>query len=115
MVVFGAPLKLEDHELLYVICAIEMREKLNALNQRWDKSEFSRCWKNHGIKSITARTSIYIGNVIACNIISDRILQYSTLGDIINVPSRLEQRNKEFSTEILFYHENIYFTYKKSL
>ena len=73
MVVFGAPIKLEDHELLYVICAIEMREKLNALNQRWDKSEFSRCWKNHGIKSITARTSIYIGNVIACNIISDVI------------------------------------------
>ena len=33
MVVFGAPKKLEDHELLSVRCAIAMRE-LNALNQK---------------------------------------------------------------------------------
>ena len=42
MVVFGAPRKLEDHELLSVRCAIEMREKLNELNQKWDANEFSR-------------------------------------------------------------------------
>ena len=114
MVVFGAPRKLEDHELLSVRCAIEMREKLNELNQKWDENEFSRYWKNHGIDSITARTGIHTGSVIAGNIGSNRMLQYSTIGDTVNVASRLEQRNKEFSTDILFSHE-IYTSLTKDL
>ena len=114
MVVFGAPRKLEDHELLSVRCAIEMREKLNELNQKWDANEFSRYWKNHGIDSITARTGIHTGSVIAGNIGSNRMLQYSTIGDTVNVASRLEQRNKEFSTDILFSHE-IYTSLTKDL
>ena len=114
MVVFGAPRKLEDHELLSVRCAIEMREKLNELNQKWDANEFSRYWKNHGIESIQARTGIHTGSVIAGNIGSDRMLQYSTIGDTVNVASRLEQRNKEFSTDILFSHE-IYTSLTKDL
>ena len=114
MVVFGAPRKLEDHELLSVRCAIEMREKLNELNQKWDANEFSRYWKNHGIYAITARTGIHTGSVIAGNIGSNRMLQYSTIGDTVNVASRLEQRNKEFSTDILFSHE-IYTSLTKDL
>ena len=114
IVVFGAPRKLEDHELLSVRCAIEMREKLNELNQKWDANEFSRYWKNHGIDSITARTGIHTGSVIAGNIGSNRMLQYSTIGDTVNVASRLEQRNKEFSTDILFSHE-IYTSLTKDL
>ena len=114
MVVFGAPIKLDDHELLSVRCAVEMKERLNALNQKWDENEFSRYWKNHGIESITARTGIHTGSVIAGNIGSDRMLQYSTIGDTVNVASRLEQRNKEFSTEILFSHE-IYTSLTKDL
>ena len=114
MVVFGAPKKLEDHEILSVRCAIEMRAKLDELNKHWDESEFSRYWKNHGIELITARTGIHTGSVIAGNIGSDRMLQYSTIGDTVNVASRLEQRNKEFSTDILFSHE-IYSSLTKDL
>ena len=114
MVVFGAPEKLEDHEILSVRCAIAMREKLNTLNQKWDENQFSRYWKNHGIELITARTGIHTGSVIAGNIGSDRMLQYSTIGDTVNVASRLEQRNKEFSTDILLSHE-IYTSLTKDL
>tara|TARA_B100000886_G_scaffold334013_1_gene288917 strand:- start:2827 stop:4113 length:1287 start_codon:yes stop_codon:yes gene_type:complete len=105
MVVFGAPEKLEDHEIESVRCAMDMREKLNEMNQKWDETEFSRYWKNHGIEKITARTGIHTGSVIAGNIGSNRMLQYSTIGDTVNVASRLEQRNKDFETEILFSQE----------
>ena len=105
MVVFGAPEKLEDHEIVSVRCAMEMREKLDEMNQKWDETEFSRYWKNHGIGKITARTGIHTGSVIAGNIGSNRMLQYSTIGDTVNVASRLEQRNKDFETEILFSQE----------
>ena len=114
MVVFGAPEKLEDHEILSVRCAIEMREKLNELNKFWDNSEFSRYWKNHGINKISARTGIHTGSVTAGNIGSNRMLQYSTIGDTVNVASRLEQKNKDFSTDILFSHE-IYSSLTKDL
>ena len=105
MVVFGAPEKLDDHEILSVRCAIEMREKLEELNEKWDGNEFSRYWKNHGIEKITARTGIHTGSVIAGNIGSDRMLQYSTIGDTVNVAARLETKNKDFGTDILFSQE----------
>ena len=68
MVVFGAPKKVENHEIISVKCAIKMREKLEDLNTKWDENEFSRYWKNHGINQITARTGIHTGGVIAGNI-----------------------------------------------
>jgi len=114
MVVFGAPEKLDNHEIISVKCAIEMENKLDELNKKWDETEFSRYWKNHGIEKITARTGIHTGGVIAGNIGSDRMLQYSTIGDTVNVASRLEQENKEFSTNILFSHE-IYSSLTKEL
>ena len=114
MVVFGAPKKVEDHELQAVRCAIGMKEKLKEMNKRWDDKEFSRYWKNNGIDEIQARTGIHTGSVIAGNIGSERMLQYSTIGDVVNVAARLEQANKEFESDILISQE-IYTTLTKDL
>ena len=114
MVVFGAPEELKDHELQAVKCAVKMRQKLEELNQKWDDNELSRYWKNHGIDIITARTGIHTGSIIAGNIGSERMLQYSTIGDVVNVASRLEQANKEFDTSIAFSQE-IYTALTKDL
>tara|TARA_B100000131_G_C18087133_1_gene600651 strand:- start:476 stop:1312 length:837 start_codon:yes stop_codon:yes gene_type:complete len=105
MMVFGAPNNLEDHEKIAVECAIEMRKELIELNQKWHNSQLSRYWKNHGIDNISVRTGIHTGNVIAGNIGSERMLQYSTIGDVVNVSSRLEKANKEFNTEICMSQE----------
>tara|TARA_B100001287_G_scaffold257413_1_gene243040 strand:+ start:70 stop:1377 length:1308 start_codon:yes stop_codon:yes gene_type:complete len=105
MVVFGAPQKLKNHENQAVECALKMKKKLEELNTKWDDNKLSRYWKNHGIDLITMRTGIHTGSVIAGNIGSPEMLQYSTIGDTVNVASRLEQANKEFNTEISFSHE----------
>ena len=36
---------------------------------------------------------------------SDDLLQYSAIGDVVNIASRLETINKEFSTEIAMSEE----------
>ena len=105
MVVFGAPEKLKSHENRAVECSLKMNNQLKELNIKWDENKLSRYWKNHGIDSIKMRTGIHTGSVIAGNIGSPEMLQYSTIGDTVNVASRLEQANKEFNTEISFSHE----------
>ena len=89
-------------------------KSLKKLNHEWDNNETSRYWKNHGIDSITMRTGIHTGGVIAGNVGSKEMLQYSTIGDTVNVASRLEQANKEFNTDISFSHE-IYTSLTKEL
>ena len=42
------------------------------------------------------------------------MLQYSTIGDTVNVASRLEQKNKESGTDILF-SQKIYTSLTKDL
>ena len=114
MVVFGAPEEMDNHENQAIKCAMKMREKLVEMNSKWDESELSRYWSNHGIEKITARTGIHTGSIIAGNIGSERMLQYSAIGDVVNVASRLEQANKEFGTDIAFSKE-IYTALTKDL
>ena len=114
MVVFGAPEKLKSHENQAVKCSLKMKEKLTLLNREWDEKETSRYWKNHGIESITMRIGLHTGNVIAGNVGSDEMLQYSTIGDTVNVAARLEQANKDFNTDISFSSE-IYTALTKEL
>ena len=105
MVIYGAPKDLKDHEKKAVSCAIKMRERLEVLNQKWDKTEMSRYWRNNGIEKITARIGLHTGNAITGNLGSDRMLQYSAIGDVVNVAARLEQANKQFGTSIAFSQE----------
>ena len=114
MVVFGAPNKLKGHENKAIECAIMMREKLEELNQSWDENDTSRYWKNHGIQSIKMRIGVHSGSVIAGNVGSVDMIQYSTIGDTVNVAARLEKANKEFGTDILFGDE-VYTSLTKKL
>ena len=114
MVVFGAPNKLKGHENKAIECAIKMREKLKELNKSWDENDTSRYWKNHGIDSIKMRIGVHTGSVIAGNVGSVDMIQYSTIGDTVNVAARLERANKEFGTNILFGDE-VYTSLTKKL
>ena len=114
MVVFGAPTSVEDHENKALECSLKMIDALKELNEEWDSTEFSRFWKNNGIETIKMRIGIHAGNVIVGNLGSKEMLQYSTIGDVVNVASRLEQSNKDYDTEIAFSHK-IYISLTKKL
>ena len=105
MVIYGAPEQQKNHEIYAVKAALDMREKLKELNQKWNKNEFSRYWKNIGIDDVTCRTGLHCGNLIIGNMGSNDLLQYSAIGDVVNIASRLEVINKEFGSNIAISEE----------
>ena len=102
MVVFGAPNEVKEHQIKAVRCAMEMREYMDTLNEKWVSSGVARFWKNQGIDSLIARVGIHTGNVVAGNIGGENKLKYGAIGDVVNIAARLEQANKSLNTNILF-------------
>jgi class 3 adenylate cyclase len=96
--VFGVPVKCDDHEERAVLAALEMRERLELLNderKRTGKTPF-----RHGI-------GIHTGSVLAGNMGSEDRLSYALIGDTVNVASRIEGLTKLFECDILVSRETV--------
>ncbi|MEM6445336.1 MAG: adenylate/guanylate cyclase domain-containing protein [Cyanobacteria bacterium P01_D01_bin.123] len=91
MAVFGVPIPSTTQEevaanaRLAVQCALAMGESLNELNQRWQK---------HGKPTTAMRVGIATGSVVVGSLGSARRVDYTTIGDTVNVAARLESYNK---------------------
>lgn len=79
MAVFGAPMEKEDDPERAVLAAREMREELaSMMDAKGAEQRF------------TIRTGINTGRVVAGNIGSPRRMDYTVVGDPVNIASRLE-------------------------
>jgi len=96
MAEFGAPLDMEDHAFKAVISALGMRKKLKIFNEK-----FNLNWQI-GI-------GIHTGEVISGNIGSDKKMEYTCIGDTVNVSARIEPLNKKYKTDILISEETYNF------
>lgn len=80
MALFGAPIKGEDDELRAVTSAVEMQRKLKPLNEELAKAGKPRIGMGIGINT---------GEVVVGNIGSENRLEYTAIGDSVNLASRL--------------------------
>jgi adenylate cyclase len=92
MALFGAPLPREEHALLACQSALEMRQRLELLN----RSRVER-----GQAAIKIGIGISSGEVLCGNIGSEKRMEYTAIGDGVNLASRLEGANKLYGTDIM--------------
>ncbi|MBD2493600.1 GAF domain-containing protein [Nostoc sp. FACHB-280] len=92
MAVFGSPLPLEEHAWMAVQTSIEMRHRLHEFNQRRYAANKPRINIGIGINSDT---------VISGNIGSSKRMEFTAIGDGVNLGSRLESVSKQYGCDII--------------
>ncbi|MDR2964183.1 MAG: adenylate/guanylate cyclase domain-containing protein [Treponema sp.] len=91
---YGAPLVLEDHALRACISAINMRKAEEELNKIIMEQKLSPM-------PILTRIGINTGYMIAGNMGTANKMNYTIMGNAVNLSARLEGVNKEYGTQIL--------------
>ncbi|HWP49073.1 MAG TPA: adenylate/guanylate cyclase domain-containing protein [Candidatus Limnocylindrales bacterium] len=101
MAFWGAPVTTHRDEINACTAAIECLEILDEINPSF---------RAEGLPEISFRIGLHSGDATAGNIGSDRLFNYTVIGDTVNLASRLESANKFFGTKILISED----TYKKT-
>jgi adenylate cyclase len=96
MVEFGAPIHDSKQEFHAVTAALEMQEALQRLCKKW---------KKEGKPIIEIGIGIHTGQAVVGNIGTETRMDYTAIGDAVNVASRLERATKTYKTSILVSEE----------
>jgi len=98
MALFGAPMQDHDHALHAVQSALAMDQALKALNAKWEAA---------GLPRLEMGIGVHTGQVFAGNIGGADRIEYTVMGDVVNVGSRVEGLNKDLGTTILMTEETL--------
>lgn len=92
MAIFGEPIQDENHVQNAVKCGCEMLTTVENLNKKWAEENKQEIQIGIGINT---------GEVFVGNIGSDKRMEYTVIGDTVNLASRLESYNKTYKTKML--------------
>ena len=92
MAIFGEPIQDKNHALNAVKCGYEMLLKVKELQKKWAEE---------GKPKIEIGVGINTGEVFVGNIGSVNRMEYTVIGDTVNLASRLESYNKVYKTKML--------------
>ncbi len=86
---FGAPIPHMDHARRTCLVALEMQERL---------AELREGWKKEGKHELFMRIGINTGPMVVGNMGSKSRMDYTMMGDSVNLAARLEGVNKQYRT-----------------
>lgn len=92
MAVWGAPTSTGDDRYWAVIACLEMRIALNELNERRQQ---------RGHSPILIGMGLHSGTAISGTIGSTERMEYTVIGDTVNMASRIESSTKAFGADLL--------------
>ncbi len=91
MATFGAPVPQADHARRAVQAACEIQEEIERLTAKFGSDRWSTI----------VRVGVHTGELVAGDIGSDELLEYTVIGDMVSTASRLEGINKQFGTRVM--------------
>ncbi len=95
MAFWGAPTPIADHAYLACSAALLCHRKLKELNEKWERE---------GKSILITRMGMNTGKTIVGNMGSNERMNYSVLGDSVNLASRVEGVNKNYGTHVIITH-----------
>jgi adenylate cyclase len=96
LAIFGAPVSHSNDAERAVRTALEMMGKLE---------EFNRRQAEKGGVELRIGVGINTGRVVVGNVGSIERMEYTAIGDAVNLASRLDELNKELGTSVLISHD----------
>ena len=92
MAIFGVPLQNKNQALDAYNCCLDMRKTLIELNKELEAEN---------LPQIKFGIGLHTGNVLAGNIGSNSRMEYTVIGNTVNVASRIESLCKEYNCDLL--------------
>lgn len=92
LAVFGAPVPTEDHEVCAVRAVLAVREALVGFNAR-EQAE--------GRAALRIGIGVHAGEMIAGSVGSPDRMEYTVIGDVVNVAARLQALTKDLGVDVL--------------
>ncbi len=86
---FGAPISYEDHAVRSCLASLEMQKKL---------VEMRKVWREQGKHELHVRIGLSTGDCVVGNMGSAYRMDYTMMGDTVNLAARLEGVNKQYKT-----------------
>ena len=101
MAVFGSPLPIPDHAWMAVQTAINMRHRLLEFNIKRVEKLKPQNQKELDMATIRIGIGINSDTVISGNIGSTKRMEFTAIGDGVNLGSRLESASKQYGTDAI--------------
>lgn len=92
MAFYGAPHHMDDHAVKACLASIDMKRRLRELQEEW---------RNRGEEPLSARMGMNTGIAVVGNMGSTTRMDYTAMGDSVNLASRLEGANKHYKTHAM--------------
>ena len=100
---YGAPAPVENHEIKSCITALGMQDALDDLRKKWASEPD---WPET-VHSMRHRIGLNCGKLVTGNLGSEMRMNYTMMGDTVNLAARLESSAKQYGI-YNFVGENIY-------
>jgi class 3 adenylate cyclase len=92
MAVFGSPLAVENAVDKALTCSIDIQNKMILLNDKWEKE---------GRRTFRIGIGLNYGPAISGNIGYEERMEYTVIGDSVNVASRMEKLTRKYDSNII--------------
>lgn len=112
MAFWGAPVPMQDHARAAVLACIDMQQKCKELREKFEREgrmvELRQLWADQGRgEFLRVRMGANTGEMVVGNLGSHTRVDYTVMGDAVNLASRLEGAGKAYGITTMISEETL--------